>query len=96
MWAIHANEDLILFTIGVECTCQGLHDRIYAPLYQDETAGATTGKRLWEDGRSEIAYVDNKGCEFYTTCSCCTEYSSWKVAHKGLSADLQKLANQPR
>ena len=39
-------------------------------------------------------YIDNEGREFYTTCSCCTEYSSWKVAHKGLSADLQKLANE--
>ena len=97
MWVIHANEELILFTIGVECTCQGLYDRIYAPIYQDETAGATTAKKLWEDGRrSEIAYIDNEGREFYTTCSCCTEYSSWKVAHKGLSTNLQKLADQPR
>ena len=31
-----------------------------------------------------------------TSCSCCTKYSSWKVAHKELSADLQKLADQPR
>ena len=55
MGGIHANEDLILFTIGMECVCQGLYDRIYAPIYQDETAGATTAKNLWEGGRSEIA-----------------------------------------
>jgi hypothetical protein len=88
---------LFTINIGVECTCQGLYDKIYAPIYQDESAGATTAKKLWEDGRrSEIAYIDKEGCEFYTTCSCCTEYSSWKVAHKDLSADLQKLADQPR
>ena len=91
------HEDLILFTIGVECTCQGLYDRIYAPLYQDETAGATTTKTLWEQGRrSSIAYIDKDGREFYANCSCCTEYHSWKLAHKDLSAHLQKLADQPR
>lgn len=97
MGDIHANEDLILFTIGVECTCQGLYNRIYAPIYQVATAGATTAKRLWEDGRrNQITYIDKEGREFYTSCSCCTEYSSWKVAHKDLSADLQKLADQQR
>ena len=94
---MHALEDLLLLTIGVECTRQSLYDRIYAPIYQDKTAGATTAKKLWEDGRrSKIAYIDKDGREFYTNCSCCTEYHSWKVAHKDLSADLQKLADQPR
>ena len=87
MWVIHANEELI-FTIGVECTCTTGYMRL-------STKMKLLGQpplELWEDGRSEIAYIDNE-CEFYTTCSCCTEYSSWKVAHKGLSTNLQKLAD---
>ena len=52
----------MLFTIGIECACQGLYDRMYASLYQDETSGATTAKKLWEDGRiSKIAYIDRDG-----------------------------------
>ena len=38
---------------------------------------------------------DNDGREFYTNCSCCAEYHTWKIAHE-LSANLQKLADQPR
>ena len=52
---------------------------------------------MWEDGRrSGTAYIDKDGREFHINCSCCTDYRSWKQAHKDLSANLQKLADQPR
>ena len=59
----------------VEVECQGLYDRKYAAqsLHCEGNTGATSTKKLWDDGRnSQCWYEENTGEKFQTICSCCT------------------------
>ena len=78
--------------------CQGLYDRRFADLHSDGSAGTTTAKKLWEDGRKvgELdSYDTPNGSELRISCDCCSSYSSWKKTHPNSAVELQRIADSP-
>lgn len=66
----------------LDVPCQGVYDWKYTILYNDQTAGATNIKKLWDDGRKNaVSYTDSENKQFAISCDCCASFQQWKRVH---------------